>query len=517
MRCETPITDATRRRHWPAQLFEQDDGNMEISVVSRWIATQQMNRFLLQSLSAGAAIAVLTYFGFILHLHLVTVSSLYLLVVVTTALICGFWQASLTSLLAVACLDYFFMAPLFQFNVADALDWVSLGAFEATALVISRLSAKELRSAREAVFHRTEMKRLYELSRHSLLLDLRQPPGPQLVVLIHRIFDARAVALFDKNLERQDRMGDWAEGEQDLSQECCLRDAGQDDRETETYQRILQDSSGTLGALVVRGKLSPVVVDALASLAAIAIDRRQSFEKEENADAARKGDHLRAAVMDALGHEFKTPLTTIQTSSSGLLELGGLTELQRELATMIDSEAVRLNELCTKLLVTAKLEAAQVALQTDEVNVEELVAEVLASRAAEGVRDRIEVAVDDPALTVCVDRAMLAMILTQYIDNARKYSRPQTPIRIVAQMSHTEIVISVHNFGAVIRIEDRERIFERFYRAAELKDSVPGTGIGLSVVRKAAEAHHGHVWVISDEKAGTTFFLSLPRGSRRRL
>jgi len=75
----------------------------------------------------------------------------------------------------------------------------------------------------------------------------------------------------------------------------------------------------------------------------------------------------------------------------------------------------------------------------------------------------------------------------------------------------------VHNFGPTIRIEDRERVFDRFYRSSELKDLVPGTGIGLSVVRKAAEAHHGHVWVISDESEGTTFFLSLPFASRRKL
>jgi two-component system sensor histidine kinase KdpD len=73
----------------------------------------------------------------------------------------------------------------------------------------------------------------------------------------------------------------------------------------------------------------------------------------------------------------------------------------------------------------------------------------------------------------------------------------------------------VHNFGSTIRIEDRERIFDRFYRAQDMIDSVPGTGIGLSVVRKAAEAHHGHVWVISDDKEGTTFFVSLPIDVRR--
>jgi len=116
---------------------------------------------------------------------------------------------------------------------------------------------------------------------------------------------------------------------------------------------------------------------------------------------------------------------------------------------------------------------------------------------------------------VRADRELLAMILTQYIDNARKYSTAGTPIEIAARARHSEILISVHNFGSTIRIEDRERIFERFYRSKESKDAVPGTGIGLSVVRKAAEAHHGHVWVISDNKEGTTFYLSLSMDARR--
>jgi two-component system sensor histidine kinase KdpD len=78
------------------------------------------------------------------------------------------------------------------------------------------------------------------------------------------------------------------------------------------------------------------------------------------------------------------------------------------------------------------------------------------------------------------------------------------------------MIFSVHNFGSTIRIEDRERVFDRFFRSSNLKDSVPGTGIGLSVVRKAAQAHHGHVWVISDDRDGTTFFLSLPIAARRK-
>jgi len=141
---------------------------------------------------------------------------------------------------------------------------------------------------------------------------------------------------------------------------------------------------------------------------------------------------------------------------------------------------------------------------------------VLAAQNHSADNSRLRVTADDPALTVRVDRALLAMILTQYIDNALKYSTPKTPIGITTRTSRTEVVISVHNLGPTIPIEDRERIFDRFYRSPDLNDSIPGTGIGLSVVRKAAEAHHGHVWVISDDKEGTTFFVSLPTGARRK-
>jgi two-component system sensor histidine kinase KdpD len=409
------------------------------------------------------------------------------------------------------------MPPLFHFDVDNPQNWVALAEFEVTALVISRLSARELRSAKEAAVNRTGMEQLYELSRNSLLMDMRQSPGPQLVVLIQRIFGARAVALFDVNLGRQDRAGEWNEGEENVARDYYLDQAAKDDASTHTLRRVLLAGPGPVGTLVVRGKLSSVVVDALASLAAIAIDRHQSLEKEERAENASKSEQLRAAVMDALAHEFKTPLTAVQTASSGLLELGGLTGSQRDLVALIDGEVFRMNKLCTRLLLTAKLEKGKVGLQTADVNVQELIAEVLAGKHAHEIRGRVEVVLDDPAITVRVDRALLVMALEQYMDNARKYSEPDTPIEIAARRSRAEVLISVHNFGSTIRIEDRERIFDRFYRSSDQKDAATGTGIGLSVVRKAAEAHHGHVWVISDEKEGTTFFLSLPTSARREL
>jgi two-component system sensor histidine kinase KdpD len=472
----------------------------------------------LRTLVTASGVALLTYIGFAIGLKMTAIGFLYLLLVVATALFFGVWQASLASCLSAACLDYFFTIPIFRFAIADPQDWIALGTFQATALVISRLSSKELHSTRLATQHRMEMEQLYELSRNSLLMDLHQPPGPQLAVLIQRIFSTSAVALFDWNLNRTDRAGDWAAGEEELAKAAFDADLGQDDAHTQTRQRILRTGAGAVGALVLRGQSSALVADALASLSAIAVDRYQSFEKEERAESARKSEQLRAAVMDALAHEFKTPLTAVQTASSGLLELKGLSDSQIDLVRLIDDEAVRLNALCTRLLRTAKLEAQQLDLEMEEVNLKSLIDEVVAdaSRGREE-RGRMNIAIDDSELSVRVDRGLLAMILAQYIDNARKYSTPGTPIEIAARRSRTEVLISVHNFGPTIPLEDREQVFERFYRSSALKEVVAGTGIGLSIVRKAAEAHHGHVWVISDEKEGTTFFLSLPGSARRKL
>ena len=110
---------------------------------------------------------------------------------------------------------------------------------------------------------------------------------------------------------------------------------------------------------------------------------------------------------------------------------------------------------------------------------------------------------------------MLSMALVQFLDNAAKYSFAGQKVKVAAWESHSEVLISVHNVGPAIPISDRERIFQRFYRSEGSREMASGTGIGLSTVKMAAEAHKGHVWVISDQNEGTTFFLSLPQLGRR--
>src|ERR1700722_13726056 len=135
-----------------------------------------------------AVVAVATLFAYRLHLPLATAGFIYLLVVVVVSLVYGIWQATFISLLAVSCLNYFFIPPILSFSVNDQRDWIALVSFQVCALLVSRLSSREQTLARDANYQRIQMKKLYELSRGILIFDLHRPPGPQLVQLIHRTF-----------------------------------------------------------------------------------------------------------------------------------------------------------------------------------------------------------------------------------------------------------------------------------------------------------------------------------------
>ena len=488
---------------------------MKIPTVFKVGSQKSRSHFILESLAGCWIVALIGFSGYVLHFNSAPIGFLFLLVVVSEAVLCGFWQATVVSILACACLDYFFYPPYLTFNMWDPQDWVALGAFEISALVVSRVSSREQRSTREATLQRTSMEHLYELSRSTLLINLHQSPGPQLSQLIYRIFSTDAISIFDANSGKTFFLGEWGAGEEDLAKECFFLHSDSEDAATRTSMRVLRVGNSSVGAIVIRGDLNPLVMNALASLAAVTLDRCVSFEKESQIEAAHQSERLRAAVLDSLAHAVKTPLTAIQAASSGLREVGSLNDAQSNLVTLVEDESRELNQLCTRLLQTARLEAEEISLAREEIGVADLVKEVLREQAGRMVGHSIEVSVPDSSLTIRGDTELLSMALVQFLDNASKYSFAGEKIKVAAWESHSEVMISVHNFGPAIPLADRERIFQRFYRSEGSMNMAQGTGIGLSTVKMAAEAHKGHVWVISNQSEGTTFFLSLPQHGRR--
>jgi two-component system sensor histidine kinase KdpD len=475
-------------------------------------------RVLRGCLAGVAAVALLTFCAFRLHLNLSTAGSLYFLIVVMVAVVWGFWEASVTSLIAVNCLNYFFVPPVLTWRVSDPQDWVALAAFEITALTVSRLSTRAQGKARAEARQRAEVEKLYELSRRILFLDRRQTIGPRLVSLIQEIFRTESVALFDAALARLDATGSGADDLEELARNAYFQDSTLEGAGAHSWAHVLRLGSKPVGAIALRSpELGRLTIEPIASLAAIALERARSFERESRAEAANQTEQLRTVVLDALAHAFKTPLTAIRTASSGLLEAGRLSTGDAELAGLIDEQAEHLNLLTSELLQMAKIDAAEVRLRRERVSVLTLIEDVLA-RYSEQLRGRrLEVSDSASLLEVHGDRKILLAALEQFVDNASKYSTPGSPISITAEEILGEIVIAIHNEGPPIRPADRERIFERFYRAEETRHRASGTGLGLSIAKKAAEVHGGRTWVVSDAVTGTTFYFALPRGIRRQV
>jgi two-component system sensor histidine kinase KdpD len=446
---------------------------------------------------------------------------LYLLIVVPIALLCGFWQSVIVSCSAVILHGYFASRqPEFisQPNLAtDPANSVTLLAFVLVALVVSRLSSRVKEHAQEAESWGGQMHDLYEFTRRTLEMNLHLEPGPQLAELVHEIFALEAVAVFDADLHQVYSAGIWNTDPRELAQNVYYFETSDDDSVSGVGRRVVRLGSAPVGSLVVRGETSPLTNNAIASLIAITFDRYRAFANESRIETERRTEQLRSTVLDGLAHAYKTPLTAIRAASTGLSEMGHLSAAQSDLVALIDEQAGQLGDLTTRLLTTARLDAGEVTVHATPVGVATLVEEVVASLGDRLASQKVVIDLPDDRLVLPCDRQLMVLMLTQYIDNACKYSIFGTTITIRAAKARSEVIFSVHSYGPVIPINDRERIFDRYYRSTNHSNRAAGTGIGLSVAKRVALVHGGSVWVASDETEGTTFFAAIPASAQKRV
>jgi two-component system sensor histidine kinase KdpD len=487
-----------------------------VSITSQHGGSKSFRRVGYQSIVLLLTALLISLCAYRLDVNLATVSLLLLALVLVTAVRCGFVQAIITSFGAAGCLDYFFIPPILSLHMADPKNWVALSIFLFTAFVVSQLSSQSQAHARQSDLNSQHMEMLYELSRATLFLDRGQPAGSQMASLILETMRVDAVAIFDGSLARLDFAGSSSREESELAREAYLQDKSNVDVTTGTWQRPLRLGQHPFGGMVLRGpNLSPGIVEAVASLAAIAFERVRSFQKESRAEAARQTEQLRTAVLDALAHDFKTPLTVIMTASSCLAEIGGLAAEQMEMVALISGQTAELDTLATRLLQKARLEAEDLRLNKQEVTASKLISRALTMKAGRLNGQEVHVSIESQNIFVRVDEELIGTAIGEFIENAAKYSLVGSAIQVTALEDVSQVLISVHNEGPVIPVEDRSRVFERFYRSDGASYRAAGTGLGLSIVQKAAEAHKGRVWVTSEHEKGTTFFLSLPRIVRR--
>lgn len=451
-----------------------------------------------------------TWVAFRLGLSLGSAGFLYLIFVVLAAFYGGFWQATLVSMVAVAGLDYFFDDPIFSFSVGKLSNWVELGAFEFTALVISELSNRVQLRASEAIAERRDTDRLYQTARRLLLLESPGDLGSVVSLLVWETFELRGVVLFDSISTKVYESGNVVPGAVDRVREAFFSAVDTFDSAEQTWFCVLRVGKQPVGSLALCGTdMRALAASALASLVAIALDRAHTLEKHYHAEAARQAEQLRTAVLDSLAHQFKTPLTVIRTASSGLPAVGGLSEAQTELVSLIDQEAQRLNELASRLVSAPQLDSPEFEGEPEPLILSRLIKAVL-HEVPSTDRDRFRLDIPAQEPPIFANRELIVTALAQLLDNALKYSTPESPIDLRLAVKDNGVVLMVRSKGLVVSNADRDRIFERFYRAPGARDRSSGSGLGLSIVKSIAANQRGHVWAEGEPDYGTVFSLSLP-------
>jgi len=462
-------------------------------------------------------IALITFFCYRLQLNLTVTGFLYLIAIVLQSLIGDFISSALVSVVAVLCLDFFFTPPRFSLEVTSPLDILALISFLTTGLVVSRLTTRVREEAAISDHQRRQVDRLYRLAQMLLAVDPEKTTCATSIELFRNVFDLRSVCLFDAAKAEIYSTGTIPSTLAEQTRDACSSGRDSENAGSEVVTRCLYAGRKTIGAIGFEGLHDPeLTAGSLSALAAAMLERAHTFRTASHAAAAAQAELFRGALLDALAHEFKTPLATIVTAAGGLRELGPLCPEQLDLTDIVETEASRLSLLTSRLLRTAQLDREEVKPQLELTDMGDLIA-VLADQYSRQWTDRkLSVRKDAVATGVMADPELLQLALRQLLDNACKYSVPGSAVRVSIDLQDDWVAIRTSNSGSYIRPNEQARIFERFYRGAEAQHKAPGSGLGLYVARKIVHAHGGSLDLEMgpSTRQDTAFLLALPLAVR---
>jgi two-component system, OmpR family, sensor histidine kinase KdpD len=463
--------------------------------------------------AAIVAVVVLVYSRG-LRVNATTVGFTFLLTILIVSASWGLRYATFMAILATLSFNYFFLPPLYQFTIADPQNWIALFAFLFTAVVASQLSERARRSTLQSDQRRSEVERLYSFSQQLLVSD-------NVFGLINRIpnyivdcFGVTAAAMFLEG--KQETYFFDAASQSQLPAEQLKAISGRGEPVLDRQRRIcfmpLRIGVRSVGSIGLAGcTLSRETLEAIGSLAAISIERARTVEQLTRTEAARESDRLRSILLDSVTHEFRTPLTAIKASAETLMSDALLAEPQRqELLTVINEESDRLNRLIGEAAEVAQLDSHQLEFHFASHSIREAVDSAL-QRSQQILQPHpVEVKIPDNLPPVKMDLERITEVLVHLLENAGKYSPPDAPIHIMAELGlGGEIVTSVADHGPGIEDMEQDMIFEKFYRGRNQRARVQGTGMGLAIAKAIIELHGGTIGVRSQPGRGSVFFFSL--------
>jgi two-component system, OmpR family, sensor histidine kinase KdpD len=460
----------------------------------------------------SVAIATLAIYFLRRIAPVVSLSVVYLPAVLLVATYWGMTLGVLTSLLSAASFNFFHLPPTGGFTILDGRNWVALAAFMIVAVVASTIAELARSRAEEAERRQAEADLAAALA-HELLLG--EDIKAALASAAQRV--AEALGLGSAAIEPVRPRGAAPDPHRTLPPPP---DPG---RVTLPLRGVDGEEMATL---IVPADLPPdteqrlrtQVVPTLEALVAIA-QRRDAMQAElVETEALRRSDDIKTALLRAVSHDLRTPLTAV-VAAGHALGADSLTDQERaELSNAVVEEGTRLAGLVDNLLALSRLQAGAATPRSDWVSIEDLV-----SAAAEGLRGNpldVRVTVDHDVPEIRADAAQLERAFANLLENAGRYGGGG-PVVVHARRTGTPVgaavQVSITDQGPGIDAAEQERIFEPFYRGRTARSRAwTGSGLGLAIVKGFVEANGGSVSVRSRPGQGTTFHVLLPVTERER-
>jgi len=440
-----------------------------------------------------------------------TVALLLVVAIVGLATMWGWAEALTGAIIGGIGFDFYFLPPD-GFGIAAPAHWVALTAFLLTAAATGHLTVSLKRRRIEAEERMNEMQKLYRLSTAML------SGGPEfslsdLAGHLVEIFEVDGVALYDQQTARIVRSGPCSS----IFSDQALRNAETRGRQFEAASRTcflteIRHGEDLVGSIGMSGtSLSEPVILSVAQRVGLGLARLHAIEKTTEAEVLRRSEELKSALLDAMAHEIRNPLNSAKLAATTLLSGYAGTELNKqEMLTIIDEELNRMDRVIDEAVQMARVEAHELSLKKELQNLARVIAAAIDEMSGLAGQRPIHVSVPETLPPAECDKDMVVRVLKQLLSNALKYSPEDSPLTVSAEFTGAAVVIAVVDRGPGVSDEERDRIFERYYRGRAIRSNTRGTGLGLASARAIVQAHGGEIWMTSPPAGGAAFHVSLP-------